>query len=339
MLVLRPLLVLLSGFTLFSDERERFICNTIQPGCSNVCFDAFAPVSVFHLWLFHCILLCLPHVLFSTYVTHKVLSYPDFGAFSCSSSRGGSPFTLETSISSKEQLHNFPRGCASPRFYCTYFFTVTLRILLEAFFGTGQFFIFGLSVPKSFLCYEAPCLSGVQCYISRPNEKTLMLNFMLGVSSVSVLLSLGDLVSTIKAMSSWRTKRAMLMEEMSKAEQSCAFTATAADDGVLLTRRISPSGISNNALKDGSPNAGGSNGEIKTKVFGESIIKTDESACDKSCLPTPMSSPVPTHFREPPQNPRVLPLAGVRHHSLYASVTANSGQSDDAESLDKRAWV
>lgn len=126
MLVLRLLVVLLTGYTFFSDERERFICNTIHPGCSNVCFDVFAPVSFFHLWLFHCILLCLPHVLFATYVTHKVLLYLDFGALYCNSSRGGSPFTLETSISSRElslrkvQLHNLPCGCGSPRLllYC-----------------------------------------------------------------------------------------------------------------------------------------------------------------------------------------------------------------------------
>ncbi|KAI4810294.1 hypothetical protein KUCAC02_019133 [Chaenocephalus aceratus] len=40
MLVLRLPAVLLAGFTLFSDEQETFVCNTIQPGCSNVCFDA-----------------------------------------------------------------------------------------------------------------------------------------------------------------------------------------------------------------------------------------------------------------------------------------------------------
>jgi len=117
MLALRLLLLLLAGSTLFGDEQERLVCNTVQPGCSTVCFDALAPVSVLRLWLVHLVLLCLPHALFATYVVHRVL----------------------------------PR-----RFYCAYFLVVLLRILLEVVFAAGQFLLFGSSVPRRFLCYEAP---------------------------------------------------------------------------------------------------------------------------------------------------------------------------------------
>uniref|UniRef100_A0A8C4IEB7 Gap junction protein n=2 Tax=Dicentrarchus labrax TaxID=13489 RepID=A0A8C4IEB7_DICLA len=375
MLVLRLLVLLLAGFTLFSDEQERFICNTIQPGCSNLCFDAFAPVSVFRLWLFHLILLCLPHVLFVTYVMHKVLSYSHSGGFYCDRSRGGSPFTLENSSSSREQslhkapLHYLPREWVLPRFYCAYLLVVILRILLEVVFGAGQFFFFGLSVPKSFLCYEAPCTSGVECYISRPTEKTLMLNFMLGVASLSILLSLVDLVSSMKAMVRWRRKREMLMEEMNKGEQSSMFTTTTTEDSdVLLTRRTSLSGGSKNGLKDEKHAvAVVQNGEpLHANVNGGTIIKTAQSTNDKrpeskdakldtSRSPTPMSTPVPTHFvlhshlrpplsprpdTGPPPNPRVPTPMGVKKPSQYAPVGANSGQqSDGSDSQDKRAWV
>lgn len=175
-----------------------------------------------------------------------------------------------------------------------------------------------------------------------------MLSYMLGVSSLSILLSLVDLVSSIKTMSTLRTEKAMLMEEISKGEQSCMFTTrgTAEAGDVLLTRRISSSGSSNDAVKDGNYSAVGSNGEINTKVFGATIIKTDESACDKSHLPTPMSTPVPTpfnlhtHLRRLPLNPKVPPLIGVKNVILCASITPNSGQqSDNVESQDKRAWV
>ncbi|CAB1451848.1 unnamed protein product [Pleuronectes platessa] len=79
MLLLHLLLVLLAGFSLFSDEQERFVCNTIQPGCSNLCFDAFSPRSVLRLWFLHLVLLCLPQVLFVTHVLHRLLSYPHSG--------------------------------------------------------------------------------------------------------------------------------------------------------------------------------------------------------------------------------------------------------------------
>ncbi|XP_070775812.1 gap junction delta-4 protein-like [Enoplosus armatus] len=364
MLVLRLLVLLLAGFTLFGDEQERFICNTIQPGCSNVCFDVFSPVSVFRLWLFHLILLCLPHVLFATYVMHKVLSYPFSGGLYGDRSRGGSPFTLENLSYSRElslhkpPLHDLPREWQAPRFYCAYFLVVILRILLEVVFGAGQFFLFGLSIPKSFLCYEAPCTSGVECYISRPTEKSLMLNFMLGVASLSILISLVDLVSSVKAMVRWRRKREMFMEEMSKGEQSSVFTTTTMteDSDVLLPRRISLSGSSKNGLKD-EKHAVVSNGEpLHTKVNGGSAIKTGESTNDKRLeskdakaempqSPASMCTPIPTHFvlhshLRPPLSPR--PDRGPPPMTRLPTPMGakNSGQqSDCSESQDKRAWV
>ncbi|XP_078120010.1 gap junction delta-4 protein-like [Sander vitreus] len=368
MLVLRLLVLLLAGFTLFSDEQERFICNTIQPGCSNVCFDVFAPVSVFHLWLFHLILLCLPHVLFATYVVHKVLSYPYFGGVYCNRSRGGSPFSSREVSLHKAPLHERQREWGAPRFYCAYFLVVILRILVEVVFGAGQFFLFGLSIPRSFLCYEAPCTSGVECYISRPTEKTLMLNLMLAVASLSVLLSLVDLVSSMKAMVRWRRQRDMLMEEMSKREQSSMFTTTTTEDSdVPLTRRISPSESSKNGLKDQKPVVVPvPDGEpLHAKVIGGHITKNGEVTNDTrreskdakvemSRSPTPMSTPVPTHFvlhshlrptlsprldRGPPNNRMPTPM-GVKKLDQNTPVGASSGQhSDSSESQEKRAWV
>ncbi|XP_073346703.1 gap junction delta-4 protein-like [Pagrus major] len=365
MLVTRLLVLLLAGFTLFSDEQERFVCNTIQPGCSNVCFDVFAPVSVFRLWLFHLILLCLPHVLFATYVAHKVLSHRYSGGFYYDRSRGGSPFSLENSSSSRElslhkaPLHDLPREPGVPRFYCAYFLVVILRILLEVVFGAGQFFLFGLSMPKSFLCHEALCTSGVVCYISRPTEKTLMLNFMLGVASFSILMSLVDLVSSMKAMVRWRRKREMFMEEMSKGEQSSMFTTTTMteDNDVLSTRRNSLS--SKTCLKDAAavvqngepPHAqmdGGKTGESTHERMPES----KDAKVDMSQSPTPMSTPVPGHFvlhrpplsprpdRVPPPNPRLPTPMGVKKLGQHTAAGANSGhQSDSSDSQDKRAWV
>lgn len=365
MLVLRLLVVLLAGFPLFSDEQERFICNTIQPGCSNVCFDVFAPVSVLRLWLFHLILLCLPHALFATYVVHKLLSFPHFGAVHWDRSQGGSPWTLDNSSSSREvsllkaPLQDLPREWGTPRFYCAYFLAVILRILLEVVFGAGQFLLFGLSVPKSSLCYEAPCTSGVECYISRPTEKTLMLNFMLAVASLSILLSLLDLVSSMKAMVRWRRNREMLMEELSKGEQSSMLTTT------TVTEDISPGGSSTHPPKDAKHAAGALpniDEALHPKVNGTAGLKADVSTNERSPdsrdgthSHTPVSTPVPTHFvlhshlrpplsprpdRGPPLNPRMTtPVGGRKQGQCPPVATSPSQHSDSSDSQDKRAWV
>lgn len=34
----------------------KFTCNTLQPGCNNVCYDTFAPVSHLRFWIFHIVL-------------------------------------------------------------------------------------------------------------------------------------------------------------------------------------------------------------------------------------------------------------------------------------------
>lgn len=228
-------------------------------------------------------------------------------------------------------------------------------------FGAGQFFLFGLSIPKSFLCYEAPCTSGVECYISRPTEKTLMLNFMLGVASLSILLSLVDLMSSMKAMVRWRRKREMFMEEMSKGEQSSMFTATTMteDSDVLSTRGICTSGGLKNGLKDEKHTAAINSEPPHTKVNDEStndnMPERRDTKTDVSQSPTPMSTPVPTHFvlhshlrpplssrpdRGPPPIPRVPTPMGVKKLGQYTPAGANSGQqSDSSESQDKRAWV
>ncbi|XP_074544006.1 gap junction delta-4 protein-like [Halichoeres trimaculatus] len=365
MLVLRLLVLLLGGFTLFSDEQERFVCNTIQPGCSNVCINMFAPVSVYRLWLFHLVLLCLPHALFATYVMHKVVTASSFGGLFSERSRGGSPF--ENSSFSRElslpkaPLHEVQRDWGVPRFYCSYILVVLVRMLLEVVFGAGQFFLFGWSIPKSFLCYEAPCTSGVECYISKPTEKTLMLNFMLGVAALSVLLSFFDLLSSAKAMVRWRRKREMLLEEMSKGEQSSVFTTTTTEDcDALLARRVSLSGSSKNGGRDEKQAAAvAPNDEAPhTKANSETSSRTAESNHDRRPeskeAKTDMSPPpVPSHFvhhshlrppmsprpdRIPPPNPRVPTPMGVK--KLGPQASANSGQqSDSSDSQDKRAWV
>lgn len=358
MLVLRLLVLLLAGFPLFGDEQDRFICNTIQPGCSNVCFDVFAPVSVFRLWFFHLLLLALPHVIFATYVAHKVLSSPTSGDSYCNRSRGGSPFSLENlSLSRELSLHkallqDLLRQQGAPRFYCAYLQVVILRILLEVVFGTGQFFFFSFSVPRSFLCYEAPCTSGVECYISRPTEKTLMLCFMLGVASSSILLSLLDLVSTMKAMVVWRRTREMLVEEMSKGEQSSVFTTTtAAEDGDVLLRD------EKHAAAPLVPNGEAPHAKVNTGALikaGEPDKWPESREPKMEVPPPPMSTPVPTHFvlhshlRPPlsphperglPPNVRVPTPMGAKKLSHHTSAGGNSGQSDSSDSQDKKAWV
>ncbi|KAI4810291.1 hypothetical protein KUCAC02_019130 [Chaenocephalus aceratus] len=229
--------------------------------------------------------------------------------------------------------------------YCTYFLVVILRILLEMVFGAGQFLLFGLSVPKRFLCYETPCSSGVECYISKPTEKTLMLNFMLGVASLSILLSVVDLVSSTKATVRRRRHRERMMDEMSKGEQSSVFTTTSTteDSDVVITRKTSRCESSKNGFKD----------ERHAVPNGERTGTANDNSPENKEGEIETSPPIPTHYvlhsqLRPPQSPRpergpptnARMLTPVAVGKQVTAVKENSGQqSDGSDNQDKRAWV
>ncbi|CAL8305776.1 unnamed protein product [Merluccius merluccius] len=376
MVGLRLLVVLLAGFTLFSDEEERFVCNTIQPGCSNVCFDLFTPVSLFRLWLLHIIVLCLPHLAFATHIAHKLLwDRSRSGAGDVLHSRGSRGSPCSTPETSHLLLQHHGRGRDAPRcvrsapsFHCAYLLVVILRILLEAAFVAGHFLFFGLFVPRSFLCYEAPCTSGVECYVSRPTEKTLTLHLMLGLACLSVLLSLADLVGGARTALRWRRRTEMesALKEMSKGEQSSVFSdASGADDANLLANKWKTAGMefegdvkaTPRIPTDRAPNGGVDEGKAgeRTDVKDSPWKHNGNGEVGPSTRPkaTPLGHYVLHNQqkspesagpdRGPPPKLETFTPASARRQGQLASAgsTSSSGTSSStpSEAADKRAWV
>ncbi|XP_066048503.1 gap junction delta-4 protein [Chamaea fasciata] len=215
-LLLRMAVVVLAGYPLYQDEQERFVCNTLQPGCSNVCYDLFSPVSHFRFWLIQTVSLLLPYAAFSIYVSHKVALYivgMHCLVQGCKRNKG---------LSSPKDVKELCRSAVVNRVDCgadnlsvlnfsgAYTVHLFIRTLLEVAFGAVQYFLFGFSVPDRFSCYHSPCTSTVDCYISRPTEKSIMMIFIWGVSSLSFLLSLADLVCALRGMTARNRKNKML---------------------------------------------------------------------------------------------------------------------------------
>ncbi|CAL8371828.1 unnamed protein product [Gadus morhua 'NCC'] len=72
LLIFRILLVTLVGDAVYSDEQSKFTCNTQQPGCNNVCYDTFAPVSHLRFWVFQIVLVSTPSIFYIVFVLHKI---------------------------------------------------------------------------------------------------------------------------------------------------------------------------------------------------------------------------------------------------------------------------
>ncbi|NWI53518.1 CXD3 protein, partial [Calyptomena viridis] len=64
MLLFRILVLATVGSDVFEDEQEEFVCNTQQPGCKPVCYDAAFPISHYRFLVFHVVVLSAPAALF-----------------------------------------------------------------------------------------------------------------------------------------------------------------------------------------------------------------------------------------------------------------------------------
>ncbi|KFQ84143.1 Gap junction gamma-1 protein, partial [Phoenicopterus ruber ruber] len=62
----------------YYDEHSKFGCNTQQPGCENVCYDAFAPLSHVRFWIFQIIMVATPSVLYLGFAMHRIARMPEF---------------------------------------------------------------------------------------------------------------------------------------------------------------------------------------------------------------------------------------------------------------------
>ncbi|KAK6307387.1 hypothetical protein J4Q44_G00225350 [Coregonus suidteri] len=69
--IFRILIVAIVGETVYDDEQTMFVCNTLQPGCNQACYDKAFPISHIRFWVFQIIMVCTPSLCFITYSVHQ----------------------------------------------------------------------------------------------------------------------------------------------------------------------------------------------------------------------------------------------------------------------------
>ncbi|XP_041645845.1 gap junction protein delta 6 [Cheilinus undulatus] len=204
MVIFRLLIVAVATEDVYTDEQEMFVCNTLQPGCSTVCYDAFAPISQPRFWVFHIISVSTPSLCFIIYTWHNLSKLPQHTTQrqmydrSCDSDSCSIRSHKHLGHSLADVLEGIPaQSCAEVVsggvLSKCYIFHVCLRAVLELGFVLAQWKLFGFQVPVHFLCTSAPCSQPVDCYISRPTEKTIFLLFMFCVGVFCILLNLLEL--------------------------------------------------------------------------------------------------------------------------------------------------
>ncbi|KAK2858656.1 hypothetical protein Q5P01_003276 [Channa striata] len=263
MFLLRILMLLFAGYPLYQDEQERFVCNTIQPGCANVCYDLFSPISLFRFWLVQLITLCLPYIIFIIYVIHKVSNRlsVDLNARCVKATQ---LFKIHQELFSKTPAEHQGRAGF---FVGAYILHLLFRTLLEVGFAAAHYYLFGFYIPRRFLCQHPPCTTQVDCYISRPTEKTVMLNFMLAVAALSLFLNALDFICAIKQSVRQKSKRKMMVENIYEEEQ-CFLSAGSPARGIEPIASVVQQDLEGEASQPVSfRKRQGSNGSCRGGVF------------------------------------------------------------------------
>ncbi|KAG7502929.1 gap junction alpha-3 protein-like [Solea senegalensis] len=187
----------------WGDEQSDFTCNTQQPGCENVCYDEAFPISHIRFWVLQIIFVSTPTLIYLGHVLHIVRMeekrrereeelrkmgqhQEDHDPLYHNRIGDGGGGKKEKPPIRDEHGKIRIRGALLK----TYIFNIIFKTLFEVGFILGQYFLYGFYLKPLYKCRRWPCPNTVDCFISRPTEKTIFIIFMLVVACVSLVLNL-----------------------------------------------------------------------------------------------------------------------------------------------------
>lgn len=224
LIVFRIVLTAVGGETIYYDEQSKFVCNTQQPGCENVCYDAFAPLSHVRFWIFQVIMITVPTIMYLGFALHKIARMDDSEYRVVRNrkskrmpivSRGAvrdyeeaedngeedpmiaeeiEPEKPEKPEKGSEKKHDGRRRILRDGLMKVYVCQLLWRSAFEVAFLFGQYILYGFEVMPSYVCTRSPCPHTVDCFVSRPTEKTIFLLIMYVVSFLCLLLTVLEIV-------------------------------------------------------------------------------------------------------------------------------------------------
>ncbi|XP_032412956.1 gap junction gamma-1 protein-like [Xiphophorus hellerii] len=220
LIIFRIVLTAVGGETIYYDEQSKFVCNTQQPGCENVCYDAFAPLSHVRFWIFQVIMITTPTIMYLGFAMHKIARMDDTeyrpirnkkrmpivsrGAvrdYEEAEDNGEEDPMIAEEIEpdkpekkEKETKHDGRRQILRDGLMKVYVCQLLWRSAFEIAFLFGQYFLYGFEVIPSYICTRSPCPHTVDCFVSRPTEKTIFLLVMYVVSFLCLFLTVLEIL-------------------------------------------------------------------------------------------------------------------------------------------------
>ncbi|XP_025275626.3 gap junction alpha-9 protein [Canis lupus dingo] len=196
--IFRMLVLGVAAEDVWNDEQSGFICNTEQPGCRNVCYDQAFPISLVRYWVLQVIFVSSPSLVYMGHALYRLRVLEKERQRRKAQLRGalrgvgfevpGDRRRLEQELCQLEQrkLNKAPlRGTL----LCTYVVHIFTRSMVEVGFMIGQYLLYGFHLQPLFKCHGHPCPNVIDCFVSRPTEKTIFLLFMQSIATVSLFLN------------------------------------------------------------------------------------------------------------------------------------------------------
>nr|XP_046194033.1 gap junction alpha-5 protein-like [Oncorhynchus gorbuscha] len=187
----------------WGDEQSDFLCDTQQPGCTNVCYDQAFPIAHIRYWVLQIIFVSTPSLIYMGHAMH-IVRRDEKRRRREQEKREEMEERGEGGCVSGEKEYLQQRDCGKVleasgqirlrgALLSTYILSILIRTVMEVTFIVVQYMIYGVFLRALYHCKAWPCPNPVNCYMSRPTEKNVFIVFMLVVSGVSLLLSVVEL--------------------------------------------------------------------------------------------------------------------------------------------------
>uniref|UniRef100_A0A8C5DPZ7 Gap junction protein n=1 Tax=Gouania willdenowi TaxID=441366 RepID=A0A8C5DPZ7_GOUWI len=201
--IFRMLVLGVAAEDVWNDEQSDFICNTDQPGCRNVCYDQAFPISLIRYWVLQVIFVSSPSLVYMGHAIYqlralekerhckKVALRRELEAVDSELVEVRRRIEKEMKQLEQGRLNKAPlRGFL----LCTYVAHIVTRSVVEVSFMMGQYVLYGHRLSTLYKCKREPCPNVVDCFVSRPTEKSVFMMFMQVIACLSLFLSLLEIL-------------------------------------------------------------------------------------------------------------------------------------------------
>ncbi|XP_010877409.1 gap junction alpha-10 protein [Esox lucius] len=200
--IFRMLVLGVAAEDVWDDEQAEFICNTDQPGCKTVCYDQAFPISLIRFWVLQVIFVSSPSLVYMGHALYRLRALEKERhqrRIQLKAELGETEAPLEEhkriekELKKLEEQRKVKKAPLRGSLLRTYVIHILTRSVVEVGFIMGQYILYGIGLDPLYKCERMPCPNSVDCYVSRPTEKTVFMVFMIVIAGVSLFLNVMEI--------------------------------------------------------------------------------------------------------------------------------------------------